>query len=139
MPRILLIVIICALLGATSSATLAQETATAAAVATTSGPTTINLSLGGGEDAARMDVAVEIVLLMTLLSLAPALLIMMTSFTRIVIVLGFLRQAMGTNQMPSNQIIIGLALFLSFSTWRLALAKALRKRSFSCSTLAAGT
>jgi flagellar biosynthesis protein FliP len=76
--------------------------------------TSLNLTLGGGEDGARMDVAIEIVLLMTLLSLAPALLILLTSFTRIVIVLGFLRQAMGTNQMPSNQIIIGLALFLTF-------------------------
>ncbi|MBC8425660.1 flagellar type III secretion system pore protein FliP [bacterium] len=63
---------------------------------------------------ARLDVAVEIVLLMTLLSLAPALLILLTSFTRIIIVLGFLRQAMGTHQMPSNQILIGLALFLTF-------------------------
>jgi flagellar biosynthetic protein FliP len=50
---------------------------------------------------------------MTLISLAPALLILLTSFTRIVIVLGFLRQAIGTNQMPGNQVIIGLALFLT--------------------------
>jgi flagellar biosynthetic protein FliP len=77
-------------------------------------PTTISLSLGDADGAARMDVAVEIVLLMTLLTLAPALLVMLTSFTRIIIVLGFLRQAMGTNQMPSNQIIIGLSLFLTF-------------------------
>jgi flagellar biosynthetic protein FliP len=78
------------------------------------GGTNISLSLGDADGAARMDVAVEIILLMTLLSLAPALLVMLTSFTRIIIVLGFLRQAMGTNQMPSNQIIIGLALFLTF-------------------------
>ena len=74
----------------------------------------INLSLGDMDGGARLDVAVEIVLLMTLLSLAPALLILLTSFTRIIIVLGFLRQAMGTHQMPSNQIMIGLALFLTF-------------------------
>ncbi len=74
----------------------------------------INLALGDMDGGARLDVAVEIVLLMTLLSLAPALLILLTSFTRIVIVLGFLRQAMGTHQMPSNQILIGLALFLTF-------------------------
>ncbi|MCP4145476.1 MAG: flagellar type III secretion system pore protein FliP [bacterium] len=81
----------------------------------TQGPgTNISLTLGGGEDAARMDVAVEIVLLMTLLSLAPALLIMLTGFTRIIIVFGFLRQAMGTNQMPPNQVMIGLAMFLTF-------------------------
>lgn len=76
--------------------------------------TNISLTLGGGEDAARMDVAVEIVLLMTLLSLAPALLIMLTGFTRIIIVFGFLRQAMGTHQMPPNQVMIGLAMFLTF-------------------------
>ncbi|HBN07104.1 MAG TPA: flagellar biosynthetic protein FliP [Cyanobacteria bacterium UBA8530] len=52
--------------------------------------------------------------LLTVLSLAPALLIMMTSFTRIVIVLSFLRQAMGTMTMPPNQVILGLALFLTF-------------------------
>jgi len=85
----------------------AQEPAAAA-------PGSINLSLGDMDGAARLDVAVEIVLLMTLLSLAPALLILLTSFTRIIIVLGFLRQAMGTHQMPSNQILIGLALFLTF-------------------------
>lgn len=82
--------------------------------ASAGGGTNISLTLGGEDGGARLDTAVEIVLLMTLLSLAPALLILLTSFTRIVIVLGFLRQAMGTNQMPSNQIIIGLALFLTF-------------------------
>ena len=56
----------------------------------------------------------RIVMMLTVLSLAPAILIMMTSFTRIVIVLSFLRQAMGTQQMPPNQIIVGLSLFLSF-------------------------
>ncbi len=76
-------------------------------------PNSVNLSLGDMDGGARLDVAVEIVLLMTLLSVAPALLILLTSFTRIIIVLGFLRQAMGTNQMPSNQILIGLALFLT--------------------------
>ncbi len=87
--------------------TLAQDDAAAV-------PGNVSLSLGDMDGAARLDVAVEIVLLMTLLSVAPALLILLTSFTRIIIVLGFLRQAMGTNQMPSNQILIGLALFLTF-------------------------
>ena len=76
--------------------------------------TNFTLTLADGDGATRMDVAVEIVLLMTLLSLAPALLILLTSFTRIVIVLGFLRQAMGTNQLPANQVLVGLALFLTF-------------------------
>lgn len=53
-------------------------------------------------------------LLITVLSLAPAILVMTTSFTRIIVVLGFLRQAMATQQTPPNQVLIGLALFLSF-------------------------
>ncbi|MDZ7262345.1 MAG: flagellar type III secretion system pore protein FliP [candidate division KSB1 bacterium] len=62
------------------------------------------------------DVAVtlQILLLLTILSLAPALVIMMTSFTRIIVVFHFLRQALGTQQMPPNQLMIGLALFLTF-------------------------
>jgi flagellar biosynthetic protein FliP len=58
-------------------------------------------------------VILQIFLLMTVLSLAPAILVMLTSFTRIVIVLGLLRRALGTNQMPPNQVMIGLALFLT--------------------------
>jgi flagellar biosynthetic protein FliP len=58
--------------------------------------------------------ALQIVLLLTVLSLAPALLIMTTSFTRIVIVLSLLRQAIGTQQLPPNQVLIGLALFMTF-------------------------
>ena len=56
----------------------------------------------------------QIFLLMTVLSLAPAILIMVTSFTRIVIVLSLLRRALGTMQMPPNQVMIGLSLFLTF-------------------------
>lgn len=58
--------------------------------------------------------AVKIVLMMTVLTLAPAILIMMTGFTRIIIVLSFLRQAMGVQQMPPNQLLVGLALFITF-------------------------
>ncbi|MCB1694814.1 MAG: flagellar type III secretion system pore protein FliP [Halioglobus sp.] len=58
-------------------------------------------------------VSVQLLMLMTLLSLLPAILLAMTSFTRVVVVLAILRQALGTAQTPSNQIIIGLALFLS--------------------------
>src|SRR5690625_2207289 len=53
-------------------------------------------------------------LLLTVLSLAPSILIMMTSFTRIVIVLSFVRTSLATQQMPPNQVLIGLALFLTF-------------------------
>lgn len=58
--------------------------------------------------------AVKLILIMTVLTLAPAILIMMTGFTRIIIVLSFLRQAMGVQQMPPNQLLVGLSLFLTF-------------------------
>lgn len=72
----------------------------------------LNIS-GGAADGQTYSVTLEILALMTVLTLLPAILLMMTSFTRIVIVLAILRQAMGTASSPSNQIIIGLALFLS--------------------------
>ncbi len=56
----------------------------------------------------------QILLLLTVLSLAPAILVMMTAFTRIIIVLSFIRHAIGTQAMPPNQVIVGLALFLTF-------------------------
>ncbi|TMA66112.1 MAG: flagellar type III secretion system pore protein FliP [Deltaproteobacteria bacterium] len=65
----------------------------------------------GGEHAST---SVQIVALLTLLSLAPAILITLTAFVRIVIVLSFLRQAVGTQSMPPNQVIVSLALFLTF-------------------------
>ena len=65
---------------------------------------------GGGKS---YSLSIQILALMTLLSLLPALLLTMTSFTRIIIVLSILRQALGTAQTPSNQILIGLSLFLS--------------------------
>ena len=61
-----------------------------------------------------MSATVRIVLLLTILSLAPSILIMMTSFTRIIVVLHFLRTALGTQTTPPNQVLIGLALFLTF-------------------------
>ena len=57
--------------------------------------------------------AIKIVLILTVLTLAPAILIMMTSFTRLIIVFSFLRQAMGLQTMPPNQLLIGLSLFLT--------------------------
>jgi flagellar biosynthetic protein FliP len=56
---------------------------------------------------------ISILLLITILSIAPAILILMTSFTRVIIVLGFVRTALATQQMPPNQVLIGLALFLT--------------------------
>lgn len=81
-------------------------------------PTTATPYLSIGIDKAKspgeVAVVIQIFALLTVLSLAPAILVMLTSFTRIAIVLSLLRQAMGTHQMPPNQIILGLALFLTF-------------------------
>ncbi|MDG1287916.1 MAG: flagellar type III secretion system pore protein FliP [Rickettsiales bacterium] len=67
-------------------------------------------SVGGGSAAARM---IQIILLVTLLSMAPSILIMMTSFIRIAVVLSFMRSALGTQTTPPNQVIISLALFVT--------------------------
>ena len=75
---------------------------------------TITLGIGQATDPAEVSTALQILIVLTILSVAPAILLMTTGFTRIVIVLSFVRQAMGTQQAPSNQIIIGLALFLTF-------------------------
>lgn len=61
----------------------------------------------------QLSTTMTVFLLLTVLSLAPAILVMTTSFTRIIIVFGFLRQAMATQQTPPNQVLIGLALFLT--------------------------
>jgi flagellar biosynthetic protein FliP len=62
----------------------------------------------------NVSAALQLVVLLTVLSLAPAILLMMTSFTRIVIVLSLLRQAMGTQSLPPNQVMIGLSMFMTF-------------------------
>ncbi|MBP1711819.1 MAG: flagellar biosynthetic protein FliP [Deltaproteobacteria bacterium] len=75
---------------------------------------TIKIGIGEAKDAGDVSVLIQILILLTVLSLAPAILIMMTSFTRLVVVFSFLRHALGTQQMPPNQILIGLSLFLTF-------------------------
>jgi flagellar biosynthesis protein FliP len=72
------------------------------------------LGIEKGGDPGDVSVLLQIVFLLTVLTLAPAILILMTSFTRLAVVFSFLRQAVGTQQTPSNQIIAGLALFLTF-------------------------
>ena len=72
----------------------------------------VSLQIGGGDP--HVSSSLQIVALLTLLSLAPAMLMMLTGFVRIVIVLSFLRQAVGTQSMPPNQVIVTLALFLTF-------------------------
>lgn len=73
----------------------------------------INLGLKSTEDPNEVVGAIKILVILTVLTLAPAILIMMTSFTRIIIVLSFVRQALGTQQMPPNQLLVGLALFIT--------------------------
>jgi flagellar biosynthetic protein FliP len=74
----------------------------------------LSLSFAGQQKPQDVVSVLRIIMMLTVLSLAPAILIMMTSFTRIVVVLSFIRQALGTQQMPPNQLIVGLSLFLSF-------------------------
>ena len=71
----------------------------------------VTLDLGPAAGASTTGRIVQLVLLMTVLTLSPSILIMMTSFTRIVVVLSFLRTALGTQQTPPNQVLISLALF----------------------------
>lgn len=99
-------------------APVTQTQTNPASTAATSGrgaePWRLNIGFDGGSKPGDVSVAIQIVILMTMLSFAPAMVMLMTSFTRIVIVLGFVRTAMGVQSAPSNQIIIGLSLFLTF-------------------------
>jgi flagellar biosynthetic protein FliP len=72
----------------------------------------INLTLDGTGNGG-VSTSLQLLALLTVLSLAPSILIMMTSFTRIIIVLGFVRNALGTPTMPPNQVLVGISLFLS--------------------------
>ena len=72
---------------------------------------TVDLAASGGDATGRI---VQLLVLLTVLSLAPAILVMVTSFTRIIVVLSFVRTALGIQQTPPNQVLISLALFLTF-------------------------
>jgi len=74
---------------------------------------TLGLSMGGGKTGTALSTPMQIVILLTLLTLLPAVVMSITPFLRIVVVLHFLRQALGTQSTPSNQILIGLGLFLT--------------------------
>jgi flagellar biosynthesis protein FliP len=84
-----------------------------AALARAEDAPSISVSVGAGSGPEQLVPALKVILLLTLLSLAPAILISMTSFTRIVIVLSFARQAVGAQNVPPTQIIMGLALMLT--------------------------
>ncbi|MBP7843723.1 MAG: flagellar type III secretion system pore protein FliP [Proteobacteria bacterium] len=74
----------------------------------------VQLGLKSAQSPKEVVGVLQVLVMLTVLSLAPAILIMMTSFTRIIVILSFLRQALGTNNMPPNQLLVGLALFLTF-------------------------
>lgn len=74
----------------------------------------IDIQIGTSDEPGAVVDTLKIIILITILSIAPAILVMMTSFTRIVIVFSFIRNALATQQMPPNQVLIGLALFLTF-------------------------
>jgi flagellar biosynthesis protein FliP len=85
-----------------------------AAVAQSVTVPSVNFSMKSTSNPKEIVSAIQIILLLTILTLAPAILILMTSFTRIIIVFSFLRQALGTQQMPPNQLLVGMSLFLTF-------------------------
>lgn len=76
----------------------------------------ISLQIDPAQNRTQLGTGLQILIVLTILSLAPSILMMLTSFTRTLIVLGFVRKALGTQQEPSNQIVIGLALFITFFT-----------------------
>lgn len=90
----------------------------------------LTVNLDGTGDPQGMAIGLQILVLLTVLTLTPALLIMVTAFTRIVIVLSLLRNAIGIPQLPPNQVLIGLSLFLTFfvmsPTWSAVNAEALQ-------------
>jgi flagellar biosynthetic protein FliP len=76
----------------------------------------LNLAIGGANGPEDVVLTLQIVALITVLSMAPAILLMVTSFTRILVVLGFVRSAIGLQQSPPNQVVSSLALFITFFT-----------------------
>jgi flagellar biosynthetic protein FliP len=81
---------------------------------TNSDSLSLNVGLNGVSQPVDVDNAVKVLAIMTLLTLAPSIILLMTCFTRIVIVLSFIRTAIGLQGAPSNQILVGLSLFLTF-------------------------
>jgi len=86
------------------------------------GTPTVDIQVGGTNSPQAVSSALQVLVLLTVLSLAPALLMLVTAFTRIVIVLSFVRHALAMQQIPPNQVVIGLALFLTLfvmaPTWQ---------------------
>lgn len=72
------------------------------------------VKIGTSSNPKEVSSSIQLLLMLTILSVAPSILLMMTAFTRIIIILSFIRNALGTQQMPPNQVLIGLALFITF-------------------------
>lgn len=89
-----------------------EEPATSSDFSGSIGP--LQFSLGSNQGEGSLSSTLQILLILTVITLAPSILIMLTSFTRIIIVLHFVRSALGTQSTPPNQVLIGLALFLTF-------------------------
>lgn len=104
MKPVLVGLIICLLLGVAATGGAAQGV----------GKLSIGALMPATDQPQEVASALKLLLGLSILSLAPALLIMMTSFTRIIIIFSFLRSALGTQQTPPNSVLIGLALFLTF-------------------------
>jgi flagellar biosynthetic protein FliP len=102
-----------AVLWGAGAAALCLVVGPAAAQAAPQGPGQLPLLIGTGQGGTSFSVPVQTLLFFTALSFLPAVLLMMTSFTRIVIVLSLLRQALGTQAAPPNQVVVGLSLFLT--------------------------
>ncbi len=96
---------------ATQATTAAQETATAAGSNNNNNLINFSVAAGDGSDMASV---LQMLLVLTIISLAPSILMLLTSFTRIVIVLHFTRAALGVQTIPPNQVLIGLSIFLTF-------------------------
>jgi flagellar biosynthetic protein FliP len=75
---------------------------------------TVSINMGESGDPDRIATVINVMFILTVLALAPSILIMVTSFVRIIVIFGFMRQAMGTQQTPPNQVLISLALFMTF-------------------------
>jgi flagellar biosynthesis protein FliP len=107
-----------------------QANKPALATAPPQSPLSMPISLPDLTKRETLSSSLQLIILLTILSLAPAILLMMTSFTRIIIVLSLLRQALGTQQLPPNQVLLGLALFMTFlvmgPTWQRVNSNALQ-------------
>lgn len=120
------ILIICALIVVCLNHTYSQPT-TSPPVSQQFQLPQVSLTIGSKDGKGDLSLGIQILILITILTLAPSILVMMTCFTRIVIVLHFLKQALGTQTQPPNQLLVSLALFLTFFVMQPVLDKANRE------------